>query len=168
MTWPRLVLWVTAALAAQVLDVGVLDRQPVAGRAVDLLLLVVVAAALAGGSVTGATAGLLAGLLADLTPPAAGLLGAGALAYGLAGALAGRWHRPGGGADRQPLLLALAAAAVAAVGMSAVRLLLGVAASPLSQAGVTVLAAVGGAVVVGTVVLPALAALDRRVVAEAP
>jgi hypothetical protein len=52
--------------------------------------------------------------------------------------------------------------------MSAVRLLFGVAASPLSQAGVTVLAAVGGAVVVGTVVLPALAALDRRVVAEAP
>ena len=167
MTGPRLALWATAAVVAQVLDVGVLDRQPVAGPAVDLLLLVVVAAALAAGSVAGATAGLLAGLLADLTPPAAGLLGAGALAYGLAGALAGRWHRPGEAVD-QPVLLSLAAAAVAAVAVSAVRLLFGLGEQRLSQAGFTVLAAVGAAVVVGVVVLPALAALDRRVTADVP
>lgn len=167
MTGPRLALWLTAAVVAQVLDVGVLDRQPVAGPAVDLLLLVVVAAALAAGSVAGATAGLLAGLLADLTPPAAGLLGAGALAYGLAGALAGRWHRPGEAVD-QPVLLSLAAAAVAAVAVSAVRLLFGLGEQRLSQAGFTVLAAVGAAVVVGVVVLPVLAALDRRVSADVP
>jgi rod shape-determining protein MreD len=164
-TGTRLALWVTAAVVAQVLDVGVLDRQPVAGPAVDLLLLVVVAAALAGGSVAGATAGLLAGLLADLTPPAAGLLGVGALAYGLAGALAGRWHRPGQAGD-QPVLLALAAAAVAAVAVRAVHLLFGLGEQRLSQAGFTVLAAAGAAVVVGAVVLPALAALDRRVIED--
>jgi rod shape-determining protein MreD len=167
MTGPRLALWVTAAVVAQVLDVGVLDRQPVAGPAVELLLLVVVAAALAGGSVAGATAGLLAGLLADVTPPAAGLLGVGALAYGLAGALAGRWHRPGQVAD-QPVLLALAAAAVAAVAVSAVHLLFGLGEQRLSQAWPFVGSAAGAAVVVGAVVLPALAALDRRVAAEVP
>jgi rod shape-determining protein MreD len=167
MTWPRLTLWVAAAVVAQVLDVGVLDRQRVAGPALDLLLLVVVAAALAGGSVAGATVGLLAGLLADLTPPAAGLLGAGALAYGLAGALAGRWHRPGQAAD-QPVLLALAAAAVAAVAVSAVHLLFGLGQQRLSEAGFSALASAGVAVMVGVVVLPALAALDRRVTADLP
>lgn len=168
MSWARPALWVVAAVLAQVLDVGVLDRQPVVGVAVDLLLLVVVAAALAGGSVAGAAVGLLAGLLADLTPPAAGLLGVGALAYGLAGAVAGRWHRPGGGTSDQPVVLSLAAAAVAALATSAVRLLFGLGDQRLSQAGLTVLAAVGAAVVVGVVVLPALAALDRRVAAELP
>jgi cell shape-determining protein MreD len=168
MNLARPLMWVVLLTLAQLLDVGVLDRQPVLGPVVDLLLLVVVAAALSGGSVTGATVGLLAGLLADLTPPAAGLLGVNALAYGLGGALAGRWHRPGGRSGGRPLPLTLAAAAVAALAASAVHLLFGLGDERLGQAGLTAAMAAGAAVVVGAVVLPAVAALDRRVVSDLP
>jgi rod shape-determining protein MreD len=170
MTGPRVALTAGFMLLAQLLDVGVLDRLPVAGTAADLLVLVVVAAALAGGSVTGATVGICAGLLADLTPPAAGLLGVNALAYGLAGGVAGRWHRPGGRATDRSMALALAlvAAAAAAVLMTAVHLAFGLGRHSVEQAAVTSAVAAAAAVGLGVVVLPALSALDRRVAQELP
>jgi rod shape-determining protein MreD len=168
MTGARLALTGVLVLLAQLLDVGVLDRLLVAGTAADLLVLVVVASALAGGSVFGATVGVCAGLLADLTPPAAGLLGVNALAYGVAGAVAGRWHRPGGRAADRPVVLALAAAAVAAVLMTTVHLLFGLGRHSLEQAAVTCVVAAVAAVVLGAVVLPVLAAVDRRVVQDVP
>jgi rod shape-determining protein MreD len=168
MTGARLALTTVLVLLAQLLDVGVLDRLLVAGTAADLLVLVVVASALAGGTVTGASVGVCAGLLADLTPPAAGLLGVNALAYGLAGAVAGRWYRPGGRAAERSIALALAAAAVAAVLMTAVHLLFGLSRQGLEHAAVACAVAAAAAVVLGIVVLPALSALDRRVVQEVP
>jgi rod shape-determining protein MreD len=165
MTGTRLALTAALVLLAQLLDVGVLDRLPVGGTSADLLVIVVVASALAGGSVAGATVGVCAGLLADLTPPAAGLLGVNALAYAIAGAVAGRWHRPGGSADSS-VVLALVAAPVAAVLMTAVHLLFGLGRHSLEHAALTCAVAAVAAVVLGSVVLPALAALDRRVVQD--
>jgi hypothetical protein len=118
--------------------------------------------------VSGATVGVCAGLLADLTPPAAGLLGVNALAYGLAGAVAGRWHRPGGRTTERPVLLALVAAGVSAVLMTAVHLVFGLGRDGLEQAGVTCVVAAAAAIVLGAVVLPPLTALDRRVAEELP
>lgn len=162
MTRARLALVTALVLVAQLLDAAVLDRFTVAGTSPDLLVLVVVAAGLSAGSVHGALVGVGAGLLADLTPPAAGLLGVNALAYAVAGAVAGRWYRPGGRTADQPVLLALMAAGVAAVLMTAVRLLFALAGQDAQQVAVTCAAAAATAVALGVVVLPGIRALDRR------
>ena len=70
----------------------------------DLVLLVVVPAALLGGPAKGALLGLGAGWAVDLMPPAAATLGVAALTYAAAGAVSGLWHRYGG---RSALLPAL-------------------------------------------------------------
>lgn len=59
----------------------------------DLVLLVVAAAALLHGPVTGAVVGLAGGWLVDLVPPGGEPLGASALSYALAGALVGAARR---------------------------------------------------------------------------
>ncbi len=84
----------------------------------DLVLLVVVAAALLGGPAKGALLGLGAGWTIDLMPPGAGALGVAALTYAAAGAVAGLWHRDSGRSASLPALSTLAAAStVAAVGI---------------------------------------------------
>lgn len=168
MTRGRLAMLTGLVLVAQLVDVAVLDRYQVAGTSPDLVALVVVAAGLTGGGVQGALVGLSAGLLADLTPPGAGLLGVSALAYGVAGAVAGRWYRPGGRAADRPLLLWLVAAGVAAAAMTAVRLLFALGGRDAQQLALLVAAAVATTVVLGAVVLPAIGALDRRVAEELP
>ncbi len=84
----------------------------------DLVLLVVVAAALLGGPAKGALVGLGAGWAVDLMPPAAVALGVAALTYAAAGAVSGLWHRDGGRSAFLPALSTLAATStVAAVGI---------------------------------------------------
>ncbi len=84
----------------------------------DLVLLVVVAAALLGGPAKGALIGLGAGWAVDLMPPAAVALGVAALTYAAAGVVSGLWHRDGGRSAFLPALSTLAATStVAAVGI---------------------------------------------------
>ena len=84
----------------------------------DLVLLVVVAAALLGGPTKGALLGLGAGWTIDLMPPGAAALGVAALTYAAAGAVAGSWHRDSGRSAFLPALATLAAAStVAAIGI---------------------------------------------------
>jgi rod shape-determining protein MreD len=158
--------WLTVAgllLLARVVDVALLARSPMAELGPDLMLLVVVALALAEGSMVGAAVGVLAGLLADLTPPATGLLGVSALGYGIAGAVAGRWSRRA----RYSRLAAVPAAAAAAVVLVGVRML--DSALRNGQTSVTGLAAsVPTAAVLALLVVPAVLAVDRRVGPEPP
>lgn len=162
MTRARLALLAALVVVAELVDAAVLDRFTVAGTSPDLLVLVVVAAGLSAGGVHGALVGACAGLLADLTPPGAGLLGVNALAYAVAGAVSGRWYRSGGRTSDQPMLLALVAAGVAAVLMTAVRLLFALTGQDAQQVAVTCLAAAVTALALGVVVLPGIRALDRR------
>jgi hypothetical protein len=84
----------------------------------DLVLPVVVAAGLLGGSARGALVGLGAGWVVDLMPPAAATLGVGALTYAAVGAASGLLHRDGGrSAFLPPLATLVAAGIVAAVGI---------------------------------------------------
>ena len=84
----------------------------------DLVLIVVVAAALLGGPAKGALLGLGAGWVVGLMPPAAATLGAAALTYAAAGAVSGLWHRDGAGSALMPPLATCAAAStVAAMGI---------------------------------------------------
>lgn len=80
----------------------------------DLVLLVVVAAALLGGPAKGAILGLGAGWVIDLMPPAAATLGVAALTYAAAGAVAGLWHRDSGRSAFLPALATLAATSTVA------------------------------------------------------
>lgn len=155
---------VVLTLVAQVLDVTLLPGLGLPGATPDLVLLLVVGLALAHGSVAGATIGLLAGLLADLTPPAAGALGATALSYGLAGLIAGRWWRPRG----TPPLLALMALAVAVAASTVLRLVLSGRPGGLGELIGSAVAACAYDVLAGALLLPLVLRLDRRLTEDRP
>jgi rod shape-determining protein MreD len=78
----------------------------------DLVLVLVVAWGLLRGPVAGAAAGLLAGWILDLVPPGDAVLGAQALTYAVAGALAGRSRSEGPVAPPRVALVSLGAAVV--------------------------------------------------------
>lgn len=95
---------------ASLLQVTLVASLDVAGGAADLLLLVLVAAALLRGSLTGAVAGFFGGLLVDVTT--LDTLGVSALLYALIGYWVGRYGETTG-RDRAhaPLLAVLVATA---------------------------------------------------------
>jgi rod shape-determining protein MreD len=71
------------------LQYAVVNRLPLPGQGPDLLLVAVASVALARGSDAGLVFGFVSGLVADLAPPADHTLGRLALAYALAGYVAG-------------------------------------------------------------------------------
>lgn len=101
----RAVLLVVAVLAPTLFPSGMPGRP-------DLVLLVVAAAALMRGAVTGALVGLAGGWLVDLVPPGGEPLGAGALSYALAGALVGAARRWAPASPLVPWVAAVGGAAV--------------------------------------------------------
>lgn len=106
----------TLVVLAAALSAVVLPRLGSVGP--DLVLLVVVAAALLGGPAKGALLGLIAGWVVDLMPPGTAALGMAALTYAASGAVAGLWHRDSGRSASLPALATLAAAStVAAMGI---------------------------------------------------
>lgn len=115
MTARRLLVGAVAVLIALVVQSTVLARLPLPGGAPDLLLVLVVALALAEGSLSGTVTGFVAGLLADLG--ADHELGRLAVVYTLVGYVAGAL-RPGPvrGEAARSLLLACVVVALAAVG----------------------------------------------------
>jgi cell shape-determining protein MreD len=174
MTSVRVALGAGLVVLAQVLDSVVVNRFAGLGGSglgwvglkPDLTLLVVVAFALLGGPRAGAVVGLAAGLLTGLVPPGPEPLGVAAIGYGLAGAVAGRWHRPGEWSLLLALVAAGCAALVAAGTTSAVAVLAGGlgAGQALGVVGSSGLACVFGAVLV----VPLVRRLDRAVVGELP
>ena len=110
----RVLLATAAVLAAILLQVTVLNNLPLPGSAPpDLVLVVVVALALAGGPLEGAVIGFAAGLAVDIAPPASHLVGQSALAFCLAGYGCGRLR---GTLERSAWLPVTAVAAGAAAG----------------------------------------------------
>lgn len=148
----RAVLLLAAALVPSMLPDGMPARP-------DLVLPVVVVAALVHGSRTGALVGLAGGWLLDLVPPGGSPLGAAALTYLAVGLLAGQLRR---WASWSPLL-PLVATVVGGVVVQVVR-------------GVTAAAGVGVAhpvdllwalaitLLCSVVLLPPLLALERGLV----
>lgn len=84
-------------MLALVLQVSLFPHLAWRGVVPDLVLLVVVAAALTRGSQYAAVLGFAGGLLLDLAPPADHLVGRWALALVVIGYLAGRLRAPGSG-----------------------------------------------------------------------
>ena len=106
-------------LAALLAVVAVPRLGPLAALGADLVLPVVVAAALLGGPVRGALVGLGAGWVVDLCPPGTPVLGTTALLYAGAGAVAGLLRREGTGS----LLLPVGATTATATAVAVARLL---------------------------------------------
>jgi rod shape-determining protein MreD len=100
---------VVAVSVALVLQVSVFPHWAVQGVVPDLVLLVVVAAALTYGSELGLVLGFGSGLLLDLAPPADHLAGRWALALMVVGYVAGRLNA-GRAAPGFPQLMGVAAA----------------------------------------------------------
>lgn len=122
----------------------------------DLVLLVVVPAALLGGPAKGALVGLGAGWAVDLMPPAAAALGVAALTYAAAGAVSGLWHRDGGRSALLPVLATLAATStVAAIGI------LRAFSSGWPVSWATIGWSIGLTTAVGLVVVPMLIRVER-------
>jgi rod shape-determining protein MreD len=95
LTLPRAMAALLAVSVALVLQSSVFSHFAVQGVVPDLVLLVVVAAALAYGSELGLVLGFGAGLLLDLAPPADHYAGRWALALLVVGYVAGRLAAPG-------------------------------------------------------------------------
>jgi rod shape-determining protein MreD len=110
-TVPRALAAFLAVSVALVLQSSVFDHLAVRGVVPDLVLLVVVAAALTHGSELGLVLGFGAGLLLDLAPPADHVAGRWALALMVVGYLAGRLMSGTRGAPSRPQWLGVAAAA---------------------------------------------------------
>jgi rod shape-determining protein MreD len=89
MSGPRAVAAALAVLVALVLQSSALPLLTGAARVPDLCLLVVVAVGWSAGATPGMVTGFAAGLALDLAPPADHLAGRWALAFVLAGYLAG-------------------------------------------------------------------------------
>ena len=106
---------VVIVLAALLAVVAVPRLGPLAAVGPDLVLPVVVAAALLGGPVRGALVGLGAGWVVDLCPPGTPVLGTTALLYAGAGAVAGLLRREGTGSVLLPVAATAATAATVAV-----------------------------------------------------
>lgn len=116
-------LLLLAAVILPALTPGLLPARP------DLVVLVVAAAALLHGPLTGALVGLAGGWLVDLTPPGTEVLGTGAVAYLLVGVLIGQARRYAAwsallpwlatGAGLAALLLVRGVSSAAGVGLAA-------------------------------------------------
>jgi rod shape-determining protein MreD len=89
MTSQRIAFRIAVVVTACLAQVGIVNRLGLPGGAPDLLLLIVIAFSLVGGSQRGAVLGFFAGLTADLFPPADHLTGQLAFAYTVVGYLVG-------------------------------------------------------------------------------
>jgi rod shape-determining protein MreD len=85
----RVVFAIAIVLTLLPLQYAVVARLPLPGAGPDLLLVAIVAVALVRGPAGGLVLGFWAGLAADLAPPADHTMGRLALAYALAGYVAG-------------------------------------------------------------------------------
>lgn len=162
----RVVAVGATVLLGLVVDTTVLSRLGLPYATPSVLLLIVVAAGLLGGPREGTAAGLAGGLLVDVAPPSDSRLGTWALAYAVAGAVAGSMHRRTWPATSQ--LAAAAAGASSALVLAVTTIVL--TDTPVGwDAGVpVVLASAAYAAVLSTVVIPVLVRLDRRLRPKPP
>ena len=162
MTVRRVALGAAVLLTALLLQ-GVLAGLP--GPTPDLLLLAVVAFALAEGPASGSLTGFLAGLLVDVG--ADHELGRVALAYAVAGHVAGL-VRPGPDRSRLlPLAVVAGAGAIAVTAYAGQGVLLDDPRVSVAAWAGGLAATVVGCVVLAPLVLPAVGALVRRLERDA-
>ncbi|HVW79874.1 MAG TPA: rod shape-determining protein MreD [Mycobacteriales bacterium] len=162
MTAPRIALRIVVVVAALLLQVCVVNRMHLPLGTPDLLVIVVVAFALVGGSQRGAVLGFFAGLLADVVPPADHYAGELAFSYAVIGYVAGMLDA--GEESTVPTIIAVVAAASFGVVLLYAGLgdLIGDARISAGVAGRAVAATVVYDVVLAPFVVPLVSAAARR------
>ncbi|MCU1693502.1 MAG: rod shape-determining protein MreD [Frankiales bacterium] len=151
---------------ALLLQVCVLSRLPLPGTGPDLLVVLVVALALAGGPEAGAAGGFATGLGADLLGD--GALGRLALAYAVVGHLVGLARADADRSVLVPSLLAAAAAGGAVLLFAGEGVLLGDPRVGLDALGRALLGTAAYAVVLTPLVVPPVRRLVAREDLDAP
>jgi len=160
----RLMLGVASVLTVLLLQVTVVGRLPLPGVEPDLLLVLVVAFALAEGPMSGLVTGWCAGLLADAL--SAHELGRLALAYALAGYLAGMLQDDTDRSTLQPFGAVALGAVVSLGAYTTVGLLLSDPRVTLDAVLHNLVSAVPYDVVLTPFVVPLVAGLVRRLDAD--
>jgi rod shape-determining protein MreD len=155
----RAALLAVVALVALVIQQTVLSRLPLPGGRPDLVLLVVLAVALAGGELAGTLGGFGAGLLLDLT--ADHPLGLQALVLCLVGYVAGRFGDRAARSALGPLLTVAVGSAGAVLLYAGICALLSDPRASWSALARTLPGAVLYDVLLAPFVLPAVQALTR-------
>lgn len=149
--------------AAVVLQVGVFTHLSIAGVVPNLVLLVVVAAALTRGPEFAATLGFLSGLALDLAPPADHVAGRWALALVVVGYLAGRVRQDAGGSALAAVVTVAASSFVGTSIFALTGMLLRDPAVPVVDALQVIPVSVGYDVLLTPLVLPLAMRLFQRV-----
>jgi rod shape-determining protein MreD len=162
MTFQRIALRIAVVITVLLLQVTVVNRMRLPLGGPDLLVVVVVAFALVGGSQRGAVLGFFAGLTADFLPPTYHYAGELAFAYTVIGYLAGMLEA----GEESSVLTIIGVVAAASVGVVLLYAALG---DLLGNARITAGAtahALGGTVVYDVVlapfVVPLVSAAARR------
>lgn len=164
MTPSRALLGVLAVVTAVLLQSTVLARLPLPGAAPDVVLVLVVAFGLAEGSRSGMLTGFGAGVLSDLA--ADSQLGRLALAYALAGYLAGLASADADRSVLLPFATVAAAGFVALAVYAAEGVLLGDARITMSALARSLASSVPYSVVLTPFVVPVVGSLVRRLDAD--
>ena len=158
----RVTLTFLLVVAAAVLQVAAFSLVSFQGVAPNLVLLVVVAAALVRGPDFAAGLGFLGGMVLDLAPPADHVAGRWALALVLVGYLAGRLRHDAGASAGLAVLTVAAASFVATSVFALGGILLRDPAVPVAEALRVVPVAVLYDVLLTPFVLPPVMAMLRR------
>jgi rod shape-determining protein MreD len=167
MRWSRAVLTGLLLLTALPVQAAVISRLPLPGAAPQLPLVVCLALALAYGPLEGMVIGFAGGLLVDLAPPSDHAAGRLALAWTVAGYLAGLAAEEARRSTLAPILLVGGAAVVAGGLFAGVGALLGdVRIDPHALAS-ALPASVFYDVVLAPFVVPAVLSLAARLEPEA-
>lgn len=148
---------------AIVLQVGVLAPLSVAGVVPNLVLLVVVGAALTRGPEFAATLGFLSGLALDLAPPADHVAGRWALALVVVGFLAGRVRQDAGSSAVAAVVTVAASSFVGTSVFALTGMLLRDPAVAVTEALQVITVSVGYDVLLTPLVLPLAMRLFQRV-----
>ena len=161
MTLQRLLLISVSIVTGLIVQTTVLTRLPLPGAAPDLVLVLVIAFALADGPLHGTATGFAAGLLADLLSDHE--LGRLALAYAVAGYVAGWFADDTERSTLVPFLVVGGASAAVLLIYGAEGILLGDPRVTISALGRSLASTVPYDVVLTPFVVPLVGALSRRV-----
>ena len=163
----RVIAAIAAVLTLLPLQFSVIDRLPLPGAGPDILIVLVIAVALARGPLVGMIMGFCTGLAADLAPPADHTLGRLALAYCVAGYLAGLLADEAERSALAPMLVVALIAAFVIGTYAALGALLGDARITVSALGHNLPSSVLYDVVLTPFVVPLVGAVARRLEPEA-
>lgn len=164
LTFPRLLVIIALVGTGLILQNSVLAALDLPGATPDLLLVIVLALAMAGGPLTGVVIGFAAGVLLDLAPPASSSLGQTAAIYAIAAFIAGHIELSPGRPEVMTMLGLAAISGGVVIAQALLGTLLGTAHVAISELIFLTVTQVIYALILSLVILPLVGLLYRGAV----